>query len=368
MKGKLLKILVGLPVSVGIIFCFIPVQAATRTVCLEAACGYKTIQSGINASSNGDTVIVSGGTYNENVDYKGKAITVQSKYGAANTIIDRKGKENRRAVYFKTNEGGNSILDGFTISDSDTGLLGGGIRCENSAPTIKNCILKNNKNEYGGALRCDNASPYLYKCTMQNNSASYDGGGIYLLNSAPMLEECVITSNRADDDGGGIACDNSSPYLYKSTISYNTAKDAGGAAIGDGGGIYAKSKSSPKIVDSYIQNNEAKDDGGGIYSDSSSSPTLENSSIQNNKSGDNGAGIYCLTASPTLRDCTISGNIASGNGRGGGIFCRDNSSPTISGGSMQSDTDSAGSNEIYLLDTTSSITVENCSVQGGWPI
>ena len=47
-----------------------------------------TIQAGINAASNGDTVLVDPGTYYENIDFLGKAITVTSSGGAAQTIID----------------------------------------------------------------------------------------------------------------------------------------------------------------------------------------------------------------------------------------------------------------------------------------
>jgi pectin methylesterase-like acyl-CoA thioesterase len=53
---------------------------------------YTTIQSAIDASTNGDIVLVYPGTYYENLDFKGKAITVTSTPapagGAANTIID----------------------------------------------------------------------------------------------------------------------------------------------------------------------------------------------------------------------------------------------------------------------------------------
>src|SRR5436309_506423 len=59
---------------------------AQKTINIPA--DYPTIQAGINASSNGDTVLVAPGTYNENIDFKGKAITVTSSGGATSTIVD----------------------------------------------------------------------------------------------------------------------------------------------------------------------------------------------------------------------------------------------------------------------------------------
>src|SRR5882762_4208200 len=80
---------------------------------------YPAIQKAIDNSKNGDVVIVSPGTYNENINFKGKAITVTSTNAAdldvvKSTIIHALGKSS--AVTFTTVETSNSVLAGFTIT------------------------------------------------------------------------------------------------------------------------------------------------------------------------------------------------------------------------------------------------------------
>src|SRR5579864_3151280 len=74
-----------------------------------------TIQAGINAANTGDTVLVAPGTYKENINFSGKAITVKSSGGAKVTIID--GGNLAPVVTFSTGEGASSILSGFTVQN-----------------------------------------------------------------------------------------------------------------------------------------------------------------------------------------------------------------------------------------------------------
>ncbi|MCH7839571.1 MAG: hypothetical protein IID38_04980, partial [Planctomycetes bacterium] len=76
---------------------------------------YPTIQDGINAASNGDEVIVAPGTYNETINFDGKAIILRSSNGADVTTIDGAGL-NTSVVTCSSGEGPDTVLQGFTIT------------------------------------------------------------------------------------------------------------------------------------------------------------------------------------------------------------------------------------------------------------
>src|SRR5947209_17851598 len=63
-----------------------PLTARAATINVPA--GQPTIQAAINAASNGDTVLVAPGTYYENINFMGKAITVTSYCGPEVTTIN----------------------------------------------------------------------------------------------------------------------------------------------------------------------------------------------------------------------------------------------------------------------------------------
>lgn len=98
---------------------------------------YATIQSAIFSAQSGDVIVVQPGTYNENLNFQGKAIVVTSLdphdfSTVTGTIID--GGQRGPVVAFVNREGAQSQIIGFTIrnglgSSTDICTAGGGITC-----------------------------------------------------------------------------------------------------------------------------------------------------------------------------------------------------------------------------------------------
>ncbi len=315
--------------ALAIIISVIAVYSASATI-INVPADQSTIQQGINASSNGDTVRVAPATYAENINFSGKNIVVGSwfldagdPYYISSTIIY--GNQSGSVVSFVNGEDNTSIITGFTI-ENGAAENGGGISCRFTDPTISNNIISENfAVENGGGISCFFSDPTISNNIISGNYASNDGGGIYCYYSSPPIDYSTISGNTTGNDGGGIYCEYSSPPINYSTISGNTAGN-------DGGGIYCYNESNPTIINNTISGNTA-DHGGGIYC-YASSPTISNNTISENSTIIEGGGIYCWYSDPVITNT---------------IFWGD-SAPT--------------GPEIYLYGSSSVITY--CDVQGGW--
>jgi len=199
-----------------------------------------TIQAAIDAAVSGALVLVSPGTYVENVDFLQKAIALQSEAGASLTVID--GNHIAAVVTFTGHGTDLAVIEGFTIRNGqgtkDGGREprdgGGGIVCINHAdPTILNCRIVDNQATNGGGIRCEQyCSPTIEACMISGNYATAVGGAIscyYECN--PTITNCVITDNSALGGGGIMASVYSVPVITHSTISENTASSNGGGIL-----------------------------------------------------------------------------------------------------------------------------------------
>ncbi len=86
---------------------------ALRAAIINVPANQPTIQAAINAAANGDTILVAPGTYYENINFNGKAITVTSSGGAAVTTINGGYKGGMATVIFNSNETSASVLSRF---------------------------------------------------------------------------------------------------------------------------------------------------------------------------------------------------------------------------------------------------------------
>lgn len=301
---------------------------------------HATIQAGINAAVNGDTVLVSDGTYYENINFKGKAITVashylldESEYHINSTIIDGSQPshpDSGSVVFFVSGEDTNSVLIGFTLTGGKGTKNfyppnfherdGGGIFIKNAGAIIeKNKIINNhivatgNTGALGAGIMVDgNDGDFIIirdNIISQNSataSAANNSAGATVLLSAKevcLFENNRVANNLANSNTRAIGCgllilgdwDYIGPYkIHNNVIIHNKLTAAGG-----GGGGMMIVNAGPELMNNIIADNTANAPwgGGGILIDQQNDPTttfrqiLVNNTIVNNKTTGNGGGI-----------------------------------------------------------------------------
>ncbi len=215
-----------------------------------------SIQAGIDASADGDTVLVSAGDYVESINFLGKAVHLRSEDGPWNTRIEN-GPGVGSVVTFESGEGPDSILEGFTIhrgrgTDLPSWDLrcGGGILCLDSSPTITGNLIRDNGGQAGSGIFCENSSAMITGNIIRSNDSDgiYDwvhayGGGVCLFNCGTDEQPLYLVNNL---------------IIWNLAIGFGAVYDS----IGYGGGVYAGG--GYLLVDQCtIAYNEADCDGGG---------------------------------------------------------------------------------------------------------
>jgi hypothetical protein len=296
--------------------------AATIRVPFDVA----TIQGAIASAQAGDTVLVSAGTYDENIDFLGKFITVQSADGPEVTIID--GGQRDSVAIFHAGEGRGTVLKGFTLrngSAAQNPLNGGGVYVLRASPTIEgNWITGNsacNGNGVGlsfsGALVKDNR---IYG-NHHNGCRGGSGGGVYIFATGPaVVVGNVIENNQADRGGGGIGMDGAGVVDVKlNIIRANTAGISGG-------GVAFVNNSRPKVAGNVVYGNTAQR-GGGLHLSPPSGSTggiWVNNTVADNFASVAGSELY---TAGFPGDMQIVNNVISASNGSTAIYCDSGYSP-----------------------------------------
>ena len=173
-----------------------------------------TIQAGIDAALDQDTVLVLPGTYsgpgNTEIGFNARAVILISLEGAHTTIIDCAGAG--RAFSLRYSAGPDPVIDGFTIMNGNGGNQGGAIECFAYSPVIRRCVFLNNTAKFGGAFYFNGAL----------------GAAKSRIGCTPAIIECTFVGNVATEQGG--VCHHNYgalSYFYRSILSGNVSADDG---------------------------------------------------------------------------------------------------------------------------------------------
>jgi len=176
----------------------------------EGTGDYPTIQAAIAAAADGDMVELADGVFlgdgNRDMDFLGKALTVQSASGEPEHCVIDCGsagwEDAHRAFQFITGEGPGSVLRGVKIRN---GLAeeGGAIYCEDSAPTIDHCVFSDNVGD-GAAIRLQRSAARITNCDFLDNQGGTAGAILGCWPPGPSLEGCHFERNSCGYGGAGV--------------------------------------------------------------------------------------------------------------------------------------------------------------------
>ena len=217
-----------------LILAFSTMPAFSAIITVGAGGDHTTIGDGIDAAVYGDTVLVSKGTYPEQIVMKVGVTLISADQGdtvynpfyhrCLETVIEGTGDP----VVFLAND---SRIEGFTITNGSA-LKGGGIFCDEfSSPSIEGNIISYNSATAGGGIYCEKLSSTISRNVISSNTAG-SGGGIYTWFGKPIIVNNTIAGNSANT-GGGIYCADNAPQLNCNTIAMNSAAFEGGGNPGD---------------------------------------------------------------------------------------------------------------------------------------
>ncbi|MCK4304009.1 MAG: right-handed parallel beta-helix repeat-containing protein [Candidatus Eisenbacteria sp.] len=340
---------------------------------------YPTIQSGLDAASLGDSVLVACGTYYEHDILMKSGIVLLSESGTTDSSCVTINAQQLGRVFYCMNVDNTTTIEGFIITggvtDDGAGLVcydssptlvgctftgneawdwGAGMACyQGCSPTIMNCTFFGNQAPYGAGMACWDYDPTPAKiidCVFTRNTAEWAGGAMDCPHSSPLIVNCVFSENSAGGCGGGISCwQGSSPTLTNCSFSGNWADW--------GGGMVCEHDSAPTLTGCSFFGNSANRGGGLDCRDHSSAIIMECTFVAN--SAPRGGGVRCYYSSHSrFTNCTFSGNSA--QICGGGLYCQRSSSPTLENTIIAFSMEG----EAVCCDYTSGATLTCCDVYG----
>jgi predicted outer membrane repeat protein len=222
---------------------------------------YPTIQAGLNAAQNGDTVLVQPGIYQENIIWPSTSgIKLIGKSNQENVVID--GRKLSTVIYVQQSTDTSSELSNISIINGGNVDFGGGVFVNNRSLSLKNMTIRNNSAlNSGGAIYFSGAHFRLSieGLTIIDNVASQYGGGIYISQAGKLsVSNSSFTSNVASV-GASIASE------YVVSLIIDKSEFINNISNSDCGGVYLNSTAVARITNTKFLGNNATVGRGGLF-------------------------------------------------------------------------------------------------------
>jgi beta propeller repeat protein/parallel beta-helix repeat protein len=182
---------------------------------LDTGKSYDYIQHAIVSGRLGDRIVVGEGVYHEDINFKGRTLTISSTNPDDPTVVAATVIQgSNRAVSFSRGEGAECMISGFTITGESKGVY-----CANDAqPVISKCTITGCSSS--GVELYRGGNPTITGCRIVANAG--DGikmtpymSGRQFADNYPVIQHCIVAAN----SGYGIS--GSVPRITNCTVANN---------------------------------------------------------------------------------------------------------------------------------------------------
>lgn len=292
-----------------------------------------TIQERIDRARDGDVIVVAPGTYAENLNFRGKRITVRSEAPdnpeqVAQTIIDGGAGT---AVTFNQGEGAGTLLDGFTIQapglEFDHQSV---VHLDGTSPTVSRCQFASPRSPAVGVLVAQSTGARLRSNTFRGHrwrAVMISGGsGVEIRGNTftgqevdgsvsaflDRTDSCVVAENRLADNGetcfwvaGGSGLEFTDNVITGNRLTAEAPVWLSGCA-------------KARLLRNQFKQNQSVGHSAGLIVHTATETTIEGNTFADN-AGSGGAGLVISSGTGSVvRDNIFSKNVGDQDDWGGG--------------------------------------------------
>jgi hypothetical protein len=195
---------------------------------------YLTIQEGVDAATEGDTVLVAAGVYtgasNRNIDFAGRNLVLVSAAGPDSTVIEVEDLGGT-GIRFHSGEDTTAVFRGFTIIHADTAVA-----IHSASPVIDNCVIRDPVDSYwkGPGIHCQSSAAFIRRTQFLWGPGYWERAGLECeFEPGPTIAHCTFTTW-----GQAIQSQDCSPTVRHCEFIECYASGAAGASCTGGSPVF----------------------------------------------------------------------------------------------------------------------------------